>query len=129
MDPLQSAVLEVGRGVAGSAGRSSTRQITIISSEAWQAMMHELSADIAPSARRANVMVTGLNLAASRGRILCLGAARIRVRGETRPCELMDAALPGLRLAMDPQWRGGVFGEVIEGGEVRVGEPALWAPA
>lgn len=91
--------------------------------------MAELSADVPAAARRANVMVSGVSLAGSRGRVIRLGAVRIRVRGETRPCELMDEAWPGLRQAMDPDWRGGVFGEVIEGGEAAIGDPVSWDPA
>lgn len=41
--------------------------MTIISAESWTAMMRELGADSAPSARRANVMVSGMALAGTRG--------------------------------------------------------------
>lgn len=129
MDSLERATFVAGKGIEGSAGRSNVRQVTIISRDAWAAMMAELSADAPPAARRANVMVSGLSLANSRGRILRLGNVRIRIRGETRPCELMDEAWPGLQKAMDPEWRGGAFGEVVDGGSVALGDPASWEPA
>lgn len=115
-----------GKGIEGNTCRSSTRQVTIIAREAWEAMMRELGGALDPAARRANIMVSGVDLARSRGRVLRLGGVRVRIRGETRPCERMDEALAGLRGAMDPAWRGGAFGEVLDDGPVRVGDPAAW---
>ena len=126
MDPAASATLLAGRGLVGNADQGSKRQVTIIEREAWEAMMAELEGDVPPSARRANLMVSGLRLAASRGRVLRVGACRLRVGGETRPCERMDEALPGLRETMKPDWRGGVFCEVLDDGEIRVGDPVGW---
>ncbi len=79
-----------------------------------------------PSARRANLLVRGVELAASEGRVLAVGSCRILVRGETRPCDRMDEAADGLQEALRPEWRGGVYGEVLEGGELSVGDPVGW---
>src|SRR5690606_40637768 len=54
--------------------------------------------------------------------LLRIGECVIDIRGETRPCERMDEALPGLREAMKPEWRGGVFGTIVAGGVIRVGD-------
>lgn len=59
----------------------------------------------------------------ARGRTLHVGGCRIEIRGETRPRERMNEALPGLRDAMRPDWNGGVFGVVLDDGEIRVGDP------
>jgi MOSC domain-containing protein YiiM len=95
--------------------------VTVISKEAFREVSAELGAEIDPAFRRANLMVSGLELLESRGRILALGGVRIRIVGETRPCERMDEAWGGLRAALSPRWRGGVYGEVLNDGAVAVG--------
>ena len=129
MDAVPTAELVAGEGVRGSADRRGKRQVTLIEREAWSAMMAELSADVPPAARRANVMLSGIRLAETRGRILRLGGTRIRIGGETVPCERMEEARAGLRDAMRPAWRGGVFGEVITGGDIAVDDIAAWEEA
>lgn len=88
--------------------------------------MSELGANLDPSARRANLLVSGIDLRNSRERILRVGMCRLRIRGETRPCEQMDAALQGLRTAMQKDWGGGVFAEVVDGGRISVGDAVTW---
>jgi MOSC domain-containing protein YiiM len=129
MDPADHATLVADRGILGNADQGGRRQVTIIEREAWDAMMAGLGADVDPSARRANLMVTGVPLAHSRGKILHVGGCRIHLQGETRPCEQMDEALPGLRRAMADPWRGGAFGVVLDDGEIRVGDPVDLEPA
>jgi MOSC domain-containing protein YiiM len=38
----------------------------------------------------------------------------------------MDEALPGLRARMAVDWGGGVFAQVLEGGEISVGDEVRW---
>jgi MOSC domain-containing protein YiiM len=126
MDPVPHATLEVGRGLIGNADQGGRRQVTIIERERWDAHMAKLNAAIDPSARRANLMITGVALANTRGRMLRVGDTVIRIYGETKPCNLMDQALPGLREAMYENWGGGAFGEVMEGGRIAVGDAVAW---
>ncbi|MCB9098898.1 MAG: MOSC domain-containing protein [Anaerolineales bacterium] len=126
MDPVSQAHLTAGRGLDGNANQGGKRQVTIIEQEVWKTLMAALGADLDPSARRANLMVSGLKLADSRHKVLQIGSCRIRIYGETKPCEQMDEAFPGLQDAMRDKWGGGAFGEVLDGGDITVGNTVAW---
>jgi MOSC domain-containing protein YiiM len=122
MDPVEEAALVAGSGIEGDAnsGRS-TRQVTVIEREVFDEVRRSLpSAE--PPMRRANFMVSGVRLEGSRGQVLMLGGARVLIKGETRPCERMDAQCPGLTSALEQPWRGGAYGTVLDDGLVRVGD-------
>jgi MOSC domain-containing protein YiiM len=126
MDAVPAAILVAGQGLAGNADQGRRRQVTVIEREVWERLMRELHGGVAPSARRANLMISGLSLAGQRDRVLRIGACRVRILGETRPCERMDEALPGLREAMKIDWGGGSFGEVLDDGRIAVGAEVAW---
>ncbi len=126
MDPKERATLIANRGIVGNADQGRKRQVTIIAQERWAELMAETGANLAPSARRANLMVSGVDLADSRGKILQIGEVRIQIYNETRPCEQMDEAFSGLRNAMKSNWGGGAFGIVLDDGEIGVGDPVQW---
>jgi MOSC domain-containing protein YiiM len=126
MDPVGTATLVEGKGVEDSANFGSHRQVTVIALERWLEIMAELDAEVDPSARRAEVMVSGVDLEHSRDRLLRIGDCVLRIGGEVRPCERMDEAFRGLREAMAPRWGGGAWGEVLRGGTIAVGDPVEW---
>ena len=126
MDRVLFAEAVPGRGLAGNANQGGKRQVTLIDEGRWQESCAELAIDVDPSARRANVMLRGIDLEQSRGRTLRIGPVLIRIYNETRPCEQMDDAQPGLRAALGPRWRAGAYGEIVEGGVIRVGDAAEW---
>ena len=126
MDPVASGRLIAGCGLAGNADQGRRRQVTLIEQERWDTLMRSLQSSISPSARRANLMLSGIELAHTRDRILRVGNAHLRIAGETRPCERMDEALPGLRRALALDWGGGVFAEVLDDGEIAVGDQVDW---
>jgi MOSC domain-containing protein YiiM len=126
MDACETAVLETGRGLVGNADRGGRRQVTVLSGERWAALMQQVNASLAPEARRANLIVSGVDLEESRGRTLVIGTCRLRIGGETRPCELMEQAAAGLQTAMRQRWGGGAFAEVLQGGTITVGDRVTW---
>lgn len=126
MDAHERARLITGKGLEDDANLGMKRQVTIISREQWDDVCRALGQDLDPTVRRANLMVSGVDLPESRGRVLRIGGCRIFVNGETRPCRSVDDPHPGLREALDPEWRGGIYGEVLEGGEIAVGDPVGW---
>ncbi len=127
MDAREGGRMIAGEGLEGNAERGGKRQVTILSADAWAKVEAELGAEVDPRARRANLFVRGVDLEESRGRTLEVGRCRILVGGETRPCRRMDDARPGLQAALGPEWRAGAYGEVVEGGEIAVGDPVRWA--
>jgi MOSC domain-containing protein YiiM len=126
MDGVSRAPAVAGRGLVGNADQGGRRQVTIIEQDVWERLRAEVDPRIEPAMRRANLLVSGVTLRETRGRILQLGQVRVRVLGETRPCEQMDAAVPGLRRALETGWRGGVFGELLDDGEISVGDVVRW---
>ena len=127
MDPVSEAELHAGRGIAGNADFGGRRQVTILDAGEWERRLSGLGSDLDPSFRRANLLIRGVDLAESRGRILAVGDCRIRIDGETKPCALMDEYLPGLRSALYERWGGGAWGAVVSGGSIALGDPAGWA--
>ena len=126
MDPVAGAALRAGRGLRDSADAGGRRQVTILSAERWARVCARLGAALDPGLRRANLLVSGVDLERSTNRVLRVGSCRIRIVGETRPCERMDDAHPGLLAALDPPWAGGAYGEVLDDGDVAVGDPVRW---
>ena len=126
MDAVQQTVAAPGRGLQHNANQGGKRQVTIIDESRWREAQEEVGVDVDPSTRRANLMLRGIDLEKTNGRLLRIGEVLVRIYGETRPCNQMEEAQPGLRQALSPRWRGGAFAEVIEGGTIRIGDTADW---
>lgn len=126
MDPRETAVLIPGQGLAGNANQGGRRQVTVLTEEGWSAATSELGTALDPATRRANLLLAGIPLESTRGRILRIGPARLRIWTECTPCYQMDQARPGLQEALRPHWRAGVCAQVIDGGEIRVGDEVGW---
>ena len=86
MDPVQSAELLAGKGIVGNANQGGRRQVTIIEKEVWEQRTAQVGASLDPSARRANLMVSGIDLVKSRGKTIRIGECILEIAGETRPC-------------------------------------------
>jgi MOSC domain-containing protein YiiM len=125
MDAQANAVVDE-RGLVGNANRGGFRAITLMSSDRWNELMNEVGATLGPEARRANLILSGIDLENTRGRTLAIGACCLRIGGETRPCELMDEAAAGLQTAMKSRWSGGAYATVVKGGSIAIGDPVVW---
>ena len=124
MDPAERARAVAGRGLVGNANQRGRRQVTLLSRESWTRLTTHLGPD--PIVRRANLLLSDIDLAQSRHKVLRIGNIRVRILGETRPCERMDEAVPGLRQALSGPWGGGAFGEILDDGELSVGDAVSW---
>lgn len=119
-------ILTPGQGVAGDHYASSTqgvRQVTVIPAEHLSAIASFLGRDIVPpESLRRNVVVRGINLSALKGRRFRLGGALLEHSGECHPCSKVEKLLgPGAYNAV--RSHGGILARVLEGGEVRLGDP------
>ena len=126
MDERETAVLVLEQGLEANANQGGKRQVTLLDVDSWEELVSEIATALDPSVRRANLLVSGVSLRESRGRILTVGESRLRINGETRPCERMEEACTGLQEVMRPKWRGGAYAEVLEGGRIRVGDAIRW---
>ncbi len=126
MESAQAAKLIAQRGIEGDANLDRPRQITIIEAEKFELLSTELDAQIEPIWRRANLMVRGLPLTDTKGRVLCIGGARLRVAGVTHGCGRMDEAFQGLRAAMKEHTAAGIYVDVLEDAEIHVGNEVRW---
>jgi len=126
MDPKDRATLAAAKGLVGNADQGGWRQVTLIEKERWEAVTAGLGTTLDPSTRRANLMVSGIDLARSRDKTLSVGGSRLKIVNETTPCNLMDEMHPGLQDALRPDWGGGAFGYVLDDGEIAVGDEVAW---
>lgn len=126
MDPVARAQAFAGVGLEGNADQGGRRQVTLIDAARWRDAEAEIGARVPHAARRANVLTEGVDYRESRGRVVALGGVRVRIFGETRPCERMNDGHPKLQAALTLDWRGGAYGEVLDDGEIAVGATAEW---
>jgi MOSC domain-containing protein YiiM len=127
MDAVEAAELDPEHGLVGDryAGRTGSRQVTLIQAEhlvAIGAYLGERPTD--PAMLRRNLVVAGLNLLATKDRVLHVGSAVLQVTGQCHPCSRMEEVLgPGGYNAV--RGHGGLTARVIGPGVVRLGDAVV----
>lgn len=126
---VERATITVAAGVEGDhkGGKFPRRAVTLLARDDWEAALLDLAGVAGPpdldwTARRANLLVTGLALACGPGSLIRVGSAMIEVTAPTTPCARMDEVFPGLRTALATGGRGGVTARVVADGEVAVAD-------
>jgi MOSC domain-containing protein YiiM len=119
------ADLNPDEGLVGDHYRGRTdkaRQVTLIQAEHIAAIAAYLGLDpIKPDQLRRNIVVSGINLHALKGRHFRLGSALLLATGDCHPCSRMEEILgPGGYNAV--RGHGGITARVIEAGRVHLGD-------
>lgn len=125
---VESATATVDEGITGDVKVSPSRGITFLATGQWATVCRQLGVEIPWHTRRANVLVDATSLAQLIGCTIQFGEVLVAIKAETRPCELMDTFQSGLRDALSPECRAGVYGRVIRGGRFAVGDAITIAP-
>ena len=123
MEIVSNAEILLESGIAGdSRGENPTRQVSILFEEDWLAACEDVQAALPWESRRANFLVNGAENPKKIGATISIGEVILEVTEETKPCQLMERVRPGLRRALEPDWRGGVCCRVVKGGHVAQGD-------
>jgi MOSC domain-containing protein YiiM len=101
---------------------ASGRALTLVEEEAIDAVRRDYDIDLAPGATRRNVVTRGVALNHLVGRTFRVGEVEVVGVRLAEPCAHLEAlTAKGVRRAL--VHRGGLRGEVVSGGTVRVGDP------
>ncbi len=122
MKEQQQVEVAMRHGIVQDYYGTGQRHVTLLDLGQWQEVLAELGIELPWYTRRANLLIAGIDLPATVGRRLQIGACRFGIGGETTPCQRMDELHPGLRQILTPGMRGGVWGQVLQGGPLRVGD-------
>jgi len=132
MDPAESVRAVAGRGIEGDryflhAGTYSRkegpdRQITLIETEALEALARDYAVEIDASESRRNVATRNVALNHLVGRLFRVGEATLRGLRLCEPCGHMER-LCGKRVRPGLVHRGGLRAEIVSDGVIRVGDP------
>jgi MOSC domain-containing protein YiiM len=124
MQSIDSAKITVNSGILGDLrGAQKDRQITILSESAWKQACASINVELPWTVRRANLLVDEVDFDENFvGKSIRIGTVELKVTQETVPCSNMDAQQPGLTAALETNWRGGVCCNVIQPGEIRIGD-------
>lgn len=124
MQIVEAVRLDSRAGVAGDRynGQRGNRHVTLIQRESLAAIAAHLGLDVVlPEQLRRNIVVSGVNLLALKGRRFRLGEALLEMTGDCHPCSRMEEIFgPGGYNAV--RGHGGITARVLETGDARLGD-------
>lgn len=124
LESVSEAAVTLEDGLVGDhySGRNKRRQVTLIQAEHLQGVAHMLGRELVdPQLTRRNIVVSGINLLAFKGRRFRIGDAVLEMTGPCEPCSRMEENLgPGGYNAM--RGHGGITARVVRGGTIQVGD-------
>ncbi len=122
MREITEANAKVDGGLDVDIPVSRNRGITFLSNEQWNTVTRQLGANLPWHTRRANVLVECASLGQLIGQSIRVGEVVVDIKAETDPCQMMEDQHAGLLKALVPEVRGGVYGRVVRGGKIKVGD-------
>lgn len=121
---LKEVQATAGSGLEGDRfnARNTEREVTLIQSEhveALASLLHRGTVD--PALLRRNIVVSGMNLLALKGKRFHVGDVLLEHTGPAEPCSKMEEALgPGGYNAM--RGHGGITARILKSGMMRTGD-------
>lgn len=97
------------------------RQVTLVESEALEALARDYGIALHPGATRRNITTRGVALNHLVDREFRVGDVRLRGIKLCEPCKHLEALL-GVEVRPGLVHRGGLRCEILDGGEIRVGD-------
>lgn len=125
--PLDAVQAVEALGLKGDhyASPGGKRQVTLIQAEHLQTVAGLLGVDaVSPEQVRRNIVVSGINLLALKGKRFRVGDAVLEYTGSCDPCSRMESNLGrGGYNAM--RGHGGITARVVQGGCIRTGDAVI----
>jgi MOSC domain-containing protein YiiM len=137
METITHALIVAGRGLQGdryherigtySNNPGSGREVTLIESEALEALKREYGVEMAPAQARRNIVTRAVALNHLVGREFTVGEVRLLGMRLCDPCAHLESlSAPGALRGLIH--RGGLRADVVAGGMIRVGDPVIALP-
>jgi MOSC domain-containing protein YiiM len=122
MQERQQVDVTVEQGIVDDYRGAGLRQVTFLSLQQWRETLQELGVELPWHTRRANLLIEGIDLPEVVGQQLQIGDCLFTIYGETEPCQRMEELQRGLQYALKPDLRAGVWGKVVRGGSLQLGQ-------
>jgi len=125
MKSVDRVVAEAGRGLVGDRYFGTKhRHVSVQSATSLAEASRAYGAPIDPAGTRRNVTVSAGDVPRTPGERMRIGEVLLEVVRVAAPCKLLDDTLGrGAQSAL--RGRGGSIFRVLEGGELRVGDPVV----